>query len=52
MNQALLRKKRNEETNQTMIDFALCQAYKVSIVAQIAEQREETPLPENATHGT
>ena len=30
MSQGSLRKKRDEETNQTMIDFGLCQVYKVS----------------------
>ena len=35
MSQGLWRKKRDEETVQTMIDFALCQAYKVLVIASV-----------------
>src|SRR5262249_8463649 len=35
MSQGSQRKKRDEQTSQTMIDFALCQAYKVLVIASV-----------------
>src|SRR5262245_24555386 len=35
MSQGSQRKKRDEQTSQTMIDFALCQAYKVLVIAAV-----------------
>jgi hypothetical protein len=35
MSQGLLQKKRDERTNQTMVDLALCQEYKVLIIASV-----------------